>query len=90
MGASMAALVRYLLLIVVLIVCIWVVAAHGVRGVAFLVIFALLITVPRTRAWAFAERRLVRLTGSRRRAAALVMGTIIVILLVVNVYPYIH
>jgi hypothetical protein len=66
------------------------VAAHGVRGVAVLILLLMLASAPRTRTWSATERTLVRLTGSRRRAAVLVMSTVIVVVLAVDVYSLVH
>ena len=66
------------------------VVAHGIRGVAVLVVLLLVVSAPRTRAWTVAERALVRLTGSRKRAAILVMSTVIVVILAVDVYSLVH
>jgi hypothetical protein len=66
------------------------VATHGLRGLAVVAVLLLLVSAPRTRAWIIAEGFLVRLTGSRRRAAVLVMSTVIVILLAFEVYSLVR
>jgi hypothetical protein len=66
------------------------VAAHGIRGIAVLVVLLLLVSAPRTRTWSVTERALVRLTGSRKRAAIVVMSTVIVVVLAVDVYSLVH
>jgi hypothetical protein len=83
-------LIRLLLLLGALVVGGALVATHGIRGVAVLVVLLLLMSAPRTRIWSVAERELVRLTGSRRRAAVLVMSTVIVVVLAVDVYSLVH
>src|SRR5205823_13018609 len=74
-------LIRFLLLLGALVVSTALVVAHGLRGVAALVVLLLLVSAPRTRAWSVSERALVRLTGSRKRAAILVMSVVIVVVL---------
>lgn len=86
----MSVVIRLVLLVLALIVCGWIIAAHGVRGVVLLVIIGLLVSVPQTRGWKYAERWLVKLTGSRQRAAALVLGIVILILAAVNLLPLVH
>ena len=66
------------------------IAAHGLRGIAVLVVLMLAVSVPRTRAWYIAEGALVRLTGSRKRAAILVLSTIIVAFLAIDAYSLFH
>ena len=66
------------------------VVAHGIRGVAALVVLLLLVSAPRTRTWNITERALVRLTGSKKRAAILVMSVVIVAVLAVDVYSLAH
>ncbi|HEX6510619.1 MAG TPA: hypothetical protein VF221_23570 [Chloroflexota bacterium] len=61
-------------------------ASHGIRGLAIVVVFLVLSSAPRTRVWQIIERRLVHLTGSRKRAAILVMSVVIVVVLAVDVY----
>jgi hypothetical protein len=86
----MAALFRLAVLLLILVVSIFLVAAHGLRG--FFIVIALLLAwaLPQTRAWQVIDHALVRLTGSRRRAAALIMGVIIGTLLVVNLYQLVR
>jgi hypothetical protein len=84
------AVVRLVLLIVALLVAIAIIATHGVRGLVVLMLIAVAFTVPRTRVWRTGERWMVRLTGSRRRAAVVTMFVIIGALIAVNVYDYVH
>jgi hypothetical protein len=86
----MPALVRFGLLLLVLSVCVAVIAIHGARGIAFVVVLMAIFTVPQTRAWTIAERGLVRLTGSRRRAAALVLAVTVGSLIAINIYELVH
>ncbi len=86
----MNGLVRFAMLIVVLIVCATVIATHGFRGVAVLMVVGLAALAPRTRVWRTVEPPLVRLTGTRQRAAALVMVIVIACLAAFNVYEYVH
>jgi hypothetical protein len=83
-------LVRLLLVVLVLVVSVTLVITHGVRGIAILVALAVIATVPQTRVWRTGEFYLVRLTGSRQRALALVMFALIAIALTVNVYQLVH
>lgn len=85
-----AALIRFLLLLGALIIGVALVAAHGIRGVAVLAVLLLVVSARRTRGWIVAESALVRLTGSRRRAAILVMATVIVALVAVDAYSLLH
>jgi uncharacterized membrane protein len=85
-----APLIRFFLLLAALIVGVGLVAVHGLRGLVVVAILLLVASAPRTRAWNVAERFLVRLTGSRRRAAVLVMSTVIIILLAFEVYSLLH
>ncbi|GAC1324081.1 MAG: hypothetical protein NVSMB22_12470 [Chloroflexota bacterium] len=86
----MSALVRLGMVIVVVVACAAIIVTHGVRGIAFVVVLMLAATLPRTRVWGTVERVLVRATGSRKRAAALVLVTIIGVLAAVNVYEYVR
>ncbi len=79
-----------MLLLGALIVGAALVATHGIRGVAILVVLLLLLSAPRTRAYSIAEQALVRLTGSRKRAAILVMVVVIVVVLAVDAYTLLH
>ncbi|MGI8824417.1 MAG: hypothetical protein ACR2JC_02000 [Chloroflexota bacterium] len=81
---------RFGLLIVVLIACGAIVAAHGIRGVGFLLVLGLAAGLPRTRAWRMIEGPLVRLTGSRQRAAAVLMVVVVAVLAGVNLYAYVR
>jgi hypothetical protein len=86
----MPTLIRFGLLIMVLLVSTVIIATHGVRGVAFVVVLMAVLTVPQTRAWAIGERWMVRLTGSRRRAAALILAIIVGALIAINIYELVH
>ncbi len=87
----MYGLVRSLLFLAVVVVLVVLVAAHGfVRALALLMVLALLTTAPRTQAWQTGERWLVRITGSRRRAALVVLLVLIGALAAVNVYNITH
>jgi hypothetical protein len=83
-------LVRLLLPVFVLIAGAALVITHGVRGIAILVGVALIATVPQTRVWRIGEHYLVTLTGSRRRALALLMIVAIVVALLVNLYQFVR
>jgi len=89
-GGRWRPLIRFLLLLAALVIGAALVVAHGIRGVAALVVLLLLVSAPRTRAWNITERALVRLTGSKKRAAILVMSVVIVAVLAVDVYSLAH
>lgn len=78
-------LIRSLLLFGVLVLCTALIAAHGLRGIAVVVGVAVLASAVQTRAFRTTERALVRLTGSRQRAAMAVMGLVIVVVVAVSV-----
>jgi hypothetical protein len=73
-----------------LVLCVAIVAAQGIRGIVLVVAIMLLATLPGTRAWKVSERALVRLTGSRRRAAVLVMAIVVGLTIAVNVYELVR
>jgi hypothetical protein len=81
-----ALLIRVLLLLGAVLVGVSLVATHGVRGVAVLVVLLLLMSARRSRPWIMVERALVQLTGSRKRAAILAMTVVIVVVLAVDVH----
>jgi hypothetical protein len=81
-------LLRLALLLAVLLISGILIATHGVRGIAIVVGVYLLLTLPRSRAWQAVERPLVRLTGSRRRAAVLVTLVVLGAAAVINFYQY--
>jgi hypothetical protein len=87
---SCIALIRFVLFFGVIVLGLFLIVAHGLRGLVALVVMVLLVTAPQTRAWQVVERFLVRITGSRRRAAVLVLGTIIVIALGFEIYALVH
>ena len=83
----MYGLIRSLLLFAIVVVVVVLVAVHGfIRGLVVLMVLAVATTVPRTQAWRVGERWLVRVTGSRRRAALVVLLVVIGALAVVNFY----
>jgi Flp pilus assembly protein TadB len=84
----MIALTRFVLLLGALGLAAIIIAAHGARGVGLLIAVALVASVPQTRVWRGTERMLVRLTGSRRRAAAVALGLVIVTLVTINLYEF--
>ncbi len=81
-------LIRTLVILAVLLICVWLIAAHGIRGLGVVAVIAVLVTVPQTRAYRFVERGLIRFTGSRKRALLLVMSLAIAVLVVVNVLEF--
>lgn len=85
-----SAVLRFGLLLLALIAAGAIIITHGVRGIAAVVILTLVLAVPRTRAWRYASGVLVRLTGSRRRAAVLVAVVLIGVAIAVNLLPLIH
>jgi hypothetical protein len=82
-------LLRFILLLTALSVAAVLIAVHGVRAIAAIVVLLLAVSVPKTRVWRAVERRLVRIAGSRRRAAVLVALLVIGIAVAVNVYEFI-
>lgn len=78
-------LIRGALLGGVLLLCVILIAAHGLRGIAIVVGGILLISAVQTTAFRTVERALVRLAGSRQRAAMLVMGLVIAVVVAVTV-----
>jgi hypothetical protein len=87
----MYGLIRSLLLFAIVVVVVVLVAVHGfIRGLVVLVALAVVTTVPRTQAWRVGEQWLVRVTGSRRRAALVVLLVVIGALAVVNFYNIMH
>jgi hypothetical protein len=87
MTLPLVALIRLVALLFVIGAAFWIVLTHGVRGVVVLIAIVLAVTVPRTAVWRYCERWLVRLTGSRRRAAVVVLTVIIFAGLAVNFVP---
>ena len=87
----MSRFLRTVLLTVAVLALIALVAVHGfVRAVVLLVVVALATALPRTRAWAVGERMMVRLTGSRQRAAAVTLIVVISSLAVYNIYALVR
>jgi hypothetical protein len=84
----MTGLLRLGLLLVALLVCGALIAAHGVRGIILVIAIMMAATLPQTRAWRVTEHALVRLTGTRRRAAVLLMAIVVGVLIAVNVYQF--
>jgi hypothetical protein len=82
---------RSLLVSALVIGCLILIAFHGfVRGISALTVVVLLTAAPKTHLWKAVEKPLVRLTGSRRGAAALALSVVIGVLLLVNIYSYTH
>jgi hypothetical protein len=86
----MPGLIRFGLLALAAIAAATVIAAHGIRGLAIVVFLVMIATLPRSRPYQIAEYWLVRMTGSRRRAAVIVMSVIIALLVAFNVYELTH
>lgn len=86
----MPGLIRFGLLALAAIAAAVVIAAHGIRGLAIVVLLALLASLPRSRPYQIAEYWLVRITGSRRRAAVVFMSFLIAVLVAFNVYTLTH
>ncbi|MBV9281185.1 MAG: hypothetical protein JOZ41_13975 [Chloroflexi bacterium] len=87
----MSTLIRSLLLFALFVCVVILVAAHGfVRAVAVLMALVVVTTLPKTRAWQMGERWLVRITGSRRRAALVALLVVIGALAVINIYNITH
>jgi hypothetical protein len=81
---------RSFLLVVALGLGLYLAVVHGIRGLAVFAALLVVSALPKTRAWRFTEWLLVGVTGSRRRAAVLVMSLAIAALLAVNVVEFIH
>ena len=86
----MNALIRLALLTAALVIGVWIIAEHGLRGILLVTGLVVVYSLTRTRAWRTGEGWMVRLTGSRTRAAAVVLGAIIALTVVVNVVSYLH
>jgi len=84
------AMFRFLLLLAILAVSVLLIAAHGVRGLAIALVLIIAVGAMQSRAWQTIERPLVRLTGSRMSAAALILGVIIVVSVAIDVYTLIR
>jgi len=84
--SAMHALVRPLLALGILLIGLLLVVSHGTRGFLVLIGAGLAATLPGTSGWQRCERWLIRLTGSRRRAAALIMLMLIGAVTAINVY----
>lgn len=82
---DVTALLRSTLVLALMIVALILGAAHGARGLAVAGAAILAWAAKDSAAWRRGEAVLVRLTGSRRRAAIAVLGTVIVVLITVNV-----
>ena len=59
---------------------------HGTRGLVVAGVIIALWTAKDSRAWKATEAFLVRLTGSKRRAAVAVMAVVIIVVLGFDVY----
>jgi hypothetical protein len=82
--------IRFLLLLAALGLGVSLVAAHGVRGLLIAVVLLVAVSAPRTRTWRTVEYYLVRLTGSRRRAAVLALSVVLVLMVSVDIYEFVH
>ena len=60
--------------------------AHGTRGLVVAGVIIAVWTAKDSRAWKATEAFLVRLTGSKRRAAVAVMAVVIIVVLGFDVY----
>jgi nicotinamide riboside transporter PnuC len=78
--------IRSVLVAILLVAVLIIGIAHGTRGLVVAGVIILAWSAKDSRAWKAAEAFLVRLTGSRRRAAVLVMAVVIVVVLVFDVY----
>jgi hypothetical protein len=79
-------LLRFGLLVAALAIAVALIAAHGVRGLAIVVAIGLIVTLPQTKAWQRVEGVLVRITGSRKRAAGLALFVVIAVAGGIQVY----
>lgn len=86
----MPGLIRFGVLAVAAIAAAAIIAVHGIRGLAIVVFLILLASLPRSRPYQIAEYWLVRITGSRRRAAVVFMSVLIAVLVAFNVYTLTH
>lgn len=87
----MSGLIRSVLLTAIAVACILLVAMHGfIRALVLAMAIAVATGLPKTPVWRAGERSLVRLTGSRRRAAVVAMLMLIGVLAVVNIYNFVH
>lgn len=77
-------------MIAALVIGAWIIAEHGIRGIAVVTALVVVYSLTRTRAWRSGESWMVRLTGSRKRAAAVVLGAIIALTVAVNLVTFIH
>lgn len=87
---ALAALIRFLLLLAVIAAALGLALTHGVRGFAIVLAAAVLAAAVRMPFFRRIAGWLVRLTGSRRRAAVLVMVVLIGALLAVNIYDLVR
>lgn len=83
-------LIRFALLLLALVMATFVIVTHGVRGILVVIAVALVVSVPRTRGWKWGEAALVRITGSRRRAAFLAMVLVIGAMTLLAVLQFVH
>jgi hypothetical protein len=82
---------RSLLISALVLGCLLLIAFHGfIRGISALTVVVLLTAAPKTRLWKTVEKPLVRLTGSRKGAAALALSVVIGVLVIVNLYSFTH
>ena len=85
----MSSLLRFILLLAALAVCVGLVITHGFRGFVVIAFIAVIATVPRTRGYRFLERHLVRLTGSRARAAMLIGVVTLTAMIALNIVQFV-
>ena len=84
-------LIRTVLLCAMVAACILLIATHGfVRALILFMALIVVTVLPKTRAWQIGEKWLVRMTGSRRRAALVALLTLIAVLAVINIYNIAH
>jgi hypothetical protein len=75
---------------VAFVVCALLIAAHGLRAIGLIAVVILVVTIAQSAVWRRTERFLVRLTGSRQRGFAVILGIFIAILAAFNVYTLLH
>jgi hypothetical protein len=83
-------LLRPALTVLIILVGVWLIIAHGVRGLVIVIAGIAVYALPRTRAWKIIEGPLVRLTGSRRRAAVISFGFLLAIMAAFDIYQLVR
>jgi hypothetical protein len=68
----------------------WLIVAHGVRGLVIVIAGIVVYALPRTRGWKMIEGPLVRITGSRRRAAVISFGLLIAVMAAFDIYQLVR